>query len=233
MKRRIIGTLTMLLLVLALLPVMTTDVSAKMAAKPILVVSSKTSGDKAVKLSWIKVSGADKYVVYGARCGKTAVKIKTVKGDTSYTVKKISGKKLAAHKNYKFYVVAYKGNKKIITSDTIHLITGNTSGKYANISSISVKNTSIKLNVGKSKTITPIKKIAKGKKHIPEKSHGKETRFYSSDTHIATVSSTGKVTAISAGKVTIYVQDNSGKYCKVKVTVKGSATPTPTGEPDM
>ena len=234
MKKRIIGMVTILLLILSLLPVMTTDVSAKESAKRILVVSAKTSGDKTVKLSWTKVSGADKYVVYGARYGKKNVKIKTVKKNTSYTVKKISGKKLAAHKDYNFYVVAYKGKKKLVKSDMIRFITAGTQGKYANVKKVTATKKSVSLAPGKSAKLSYKAVLPKGKKHVKvTKAYKAKTRFYSDNTKVATVTSKGKVKAVAAGKANIYIQDMNGKYCKVKVTVEGSKepTPAPTGKP--
>ena len=233
MKKRIIGMVTMLLLILSLLPVMTTDVSAKESANPILVVSAKTSGDKAVKLSWTKVKGATKYVVYGARCGKKNVRIATLK-KTSCTVKKIGGKKLTAHKDYDFYVVAYKGKKKLVKSDKIRFITAGTQGKYANVKKVTATKKSISLALGKSKKLSYKTVLPKGKKHVKvTKAYKAKTRFYSDNTKVATVTSKGKVKAKTTGKANIYIQDMNGKYCKIKITVKGSQSPTstPTGEP--
>ena len=51
----------------------------------VLLVKGAKSGDKAVKLTWNKVDGATKYVVYGNSCGKDVKKLKTTTGKT-YTV---------------------------------------------------------------------------------------------------------------------------------------------------
>lgn len=184
---------------------------------PVELLTAKTSGSKAVKLSWNSVPGATKYVVYGQRCGKKVKKLKTTTGNT-YTVKKISGKKLKAHKNYKFYVVAYTANGTI-QSNIVHFITGNRSGKYANVKSIKAKASTVTLSPGATKKIGATYKMYYGKKHI-KKSHGAALRYISNCPSVATVSSSGVVTAKAAGTAIIYIQDIGGKYCKTTVTVK-------------
>ena len=184
---------------------------------PVELLTAKTSGSKAVKLSWNSVPGATKYVVYGNKCGKSFKKLKTTTGK-AYTVKKISGKKLKAHKNYKFYVVAYTANGTV-KSNSIHFITGNRSGKYANVKSIKAKVSTVTLSPGATKKIGATYKMYYGKKHI-KKSHGAALRYISNCPSVATVSSSGVVTAKAAGTAIIYIQDIGGKYCKTTVTVE-------------
>lgn len=181
------------------------------------LLSAKTSGDKAVKLSWNKIDGATEYVVYGQKCGKKYKKLTTT-DKTSYTVKKIAGKKLKAHKAYKFYVKAVTANGTV-KSKSVHFITGNTNGKYANAKSISVNKKSLTLDVGETAKLKVTTKIYKNKKHL-SKNHGDATRYISDNPGVATVNSKGVVTAKSAGTANIYIQDIGGKYCKVSVTVK-------------
>lgn len=184
----------------------------------VLLLNGKASGSKAVKLSWNGIDNASKYVIYGAKCGNNFKKLKTLKGK-SYTVKKIAGKSLSAHKAYKFYVVGYDvvGNK--IKSKSIHFVTANTQGKYANVKSIKAKYDEMLLSVGISKKIGATYKMYSGKKHL-KKGHGAALRYVSTNTGVAKVNSSGKVTAVGAGTATIYIQDIGGKYCKTKVTVE-------------
>ena len=219
MKKRLFSILLSLAMVITMMPAMA---SLSFAGEtnttvPVELVKATTSGSRAVKLSWNKVSGATKYVVYGQKCGKKYKKLITT-SKTSYKVKKIKKTKLKAHKNYKFYVTAYSGSKKLVTSNSIHFITGKTSGKYANAKSITVNPTSVTLEPGKTVTLNATTKIYKNKKHI-KKSHGAATRFVSSKPAVASVSSKGVVTAKKAGTATIYVQDIGGLWCKTTVTV--------------
>ncbi|MBQ0041319.1 MAG: InlB B-repeat-containing protein [Clostridiales bacterium] len=187
------------------------------AKVPVVIAKAETSGSKAIKLSWNKVDGATKYVVYGNICGKSFKKLKTTTGKT-YTVKKIAGKKLAAHKSYKFYVVAYAPDGKV-ASKKIHFITANTKGKYANVKSIKAKTSSLELAVGEFGKVGATYKMYSGKKHIG-KEHGNALRYISDCPEVVSVSSTGKILARQAGTATIYIQDVGGKYCKTTVTVK-------------
>ena len=185
---------------------------------PVELVKAETSGSHAVQLTWTKVQGATKYVVYGTRCGKKFIKLATVKGEKSYTVKKTRGKKLLAHSSYKFYVVAHTANGTF-KSKNIHFITGKTKGKYANAKSIAVQPTSKTVKPGKTTTLKVTTKIYKNKKHI-NKSHGAATRFVSDNPTVASVNAKGIVTAKNEGKATIYVQDIGGLWCKTVITVK-------------
>ena len=57
------------------------------------------------------------------------------------------------------------------------------------------------------------------KKHTP-KSHGKALRFTSDCPEVVKVLRDGTITAMKAGTATIYIQDISGKWCTMEVTVK-------------
>lgn len=155
-------------------------------------------------------------------------KLATVnKSKRSYTVKKIDGTNLSKNKVYKFYVVAYNKNKKIVKSNEIKFITNNTFGKYANANSIKVNKKELTLEVGKTEKLKVTTKIYKNKKHLPKK-YGAATRYVSDNSKVAKVSSKGVITAVAAGSATIYIQDLGGKYCTTKVTVKN---PEPAPEP--
>ena len=93
------------------------------------------------KLSYAKVSDADGYLIYGAKCGQSLKKIADVKGTVlSYTVKKL---KQATY--YKYQVKAYKiidGKKVIIsTSKAVHSITEDKI--YANPTKVTTDVTSV------------------------------------------------------------------------------------------
>lgn len=186
-------------------------------AKPVLLLKSATSGSKAIKLSWNKIAGAGSYDIYGCACGSKIRKLKTVKKN-AFTVKKIGTKKMVSHKVYKFYVVAKAGSTKLATSETAHLITARTKGKYANAVSIKPKKQSVQLTVGGTTTIGAKVKIYKGKKHLG-KGHGAKLKYISSDPRIASVDQQGRVSAQKKGTVNIYIQDTSGIYCVTVIRV--------------
>lgn len=196
----------------------TSFTTKKLQNEPVELLTAKTSGKRAVKLSWNKVPGATKYVVYGQLCGKRFKKLKTVKG-TSYTVKKIKGKKLRAHDTYKFCVVASKGLKKIVTSKTIHFITAGTMSGYSNITSIKAKDSTKTLAVGEKYIVKATVKNYKGKKTV-SKAHGSALRYISNNPYVASVNSKGVVTAKREGEAIIYIQSVSGKYCMTEIVVQ-------------
>ena len=188
----------------------------------VLLMQGKATGKNAIKLSWNELDNTTKYVVYGNSCGKTAKKLKTVKSN-KFTVKKIAGKKLVAHKVYKFYVVAYDAVGNKTTSKTIHFIAANTQGKYANVKSIKAKASTLQLVVGEFGKVGATYKMYSGKKHLGS-NHGKALRYISDNPEVVSVSSTGKVLARQAGIATIYIQDVGGRYCKTTVTVVADGT---------
>lgn len=186
--------------------------------KEILLAEAATTKKGYIKLSWNKIDGAVKYVVYGAKCGKSYKKL-TETEKASFTIKKISGAKPVPGKAYKLYVVAYDelGNK--VKSKSIHYIVGDTSAKYANVKTITASQKTLELTVGEKAAVGAEYTMYEDKEQISKK-HGRTLRFTSNCPEVAKVSKDGKVTAKKAGKATIYIQSVSGKWCKVEVTVK-------------
>ena len=203
-----------------------TTVYAKWSAKsiPVLLAQGKPSGKTNIRISWNKVPGTAKYLVYAARCGSDVQRI-TVTSRTSFNVKKVIGKKgqwkkLKPHRAYKFVVVAADKNGKVLAiSKTFHVITTNTMGKYANIKTIKANKKTVTLKKGKTLKLGAKYTLPKGKKHI-NKGHGRDLRFTSDNPQVLSVSGSGTIKAKDTGKATIYIQDTCGKYCKTVVTVK-------------
>lgn len=175
-----------------------------------------TGKNKSVKLTWQKVKDADGYIIYGARCGKSMKKIKTIKGNKKVTY---TQKKLKKGKYYKYMVVAYKtidGKKyTIATSKSAHAVTNG--GKYGNPTKVTVKSSKMTIKVGKKKTIKASYTLPKGKK---ASIHIAKFRYESTNTKVATVTKKGVVKAKKKGTAYIYVYAQNGVYKKVKVTVK-------------
>lgn len=84
---------------------------------------------------------------------------------------------------------------------------------------VKVKPTGVRLNAHAT-TVATNKTVQLSATVLPEKSAYKEVKWESSDTSVATVDATGKVTGIKAGKCKIYVTTYNDKYdyCNVTVT---------------
>lgn len=187
------------------------DVSGS-AFRP-LMLRARAKG-KTITLTWKKVSGADGYVIYGARCGKPLEKLKTVKSGKTL---KHRFKNLKKGKYYKYVLVAYKndkGVKRVITkSISVHCKTAG--GKKGNPTGITVKSTKISIKKGKSKTLKPVLKYNK-----KVATHIAKFRYESSDSKTVKVNSNGKITAKKKGTAYVYVIAQNGIYKRIKITVK-------------
>lgn len=193
----------------------TTQKSEEVKAATFIVLSAKASKttSKQITLKWNSVKGADGYIIYGNKCGKSNKykQLKTVK-KTTWTQKK-----LLKGKSYKYLVVAYKvvdGKKvTIAAAKTVHQYT--TGGTYGNAKSVKVNKKKVTLKTGKTFTIkaSEVKKDKKLKKH-------RKIAYESSNKKVATVTSKGKVKAVGKGTCYIYAYAQNGVYTKVKVTVK-------------
>jgi hypothetical protein len=180
--------------------------------------------DNGLKVSWGAVANADRYEIYAAYCnnGNAYKKVKTVDGDvTSFTVKKLNGKKIDSKKCVKAYVVAYrKVNGKYVQvakSITLHMA-GSRNTKYTNATGIKVKKDSFTLKEGETATIKPTLVLNKSWKNPVN--HTADFRYQSTNTSVATVDKNGKITAKKKGTCTIYIFAHNGKFKSVKVTVR-------------
>lgn len=120
---------------------------------------------------------------------------------------------------YKYQVKAYKiidGEKVIIaTSKLVRSVT--TSKTYGNPTKITTKNSSVTLAVGESKKVTYQIVLPENKKM---KEYANLTRFESTDQKIATIDSSGIITAKTKGSCYVYVYAQNGVYVKIELTVK-------------
>ena len=120
---------------------------------------------------------------------------------------------------YKYTAVAYKttteGQKVIASSKTIHVAT--IGGKVGNYKKVKLNKKKVKLKSGKIFKIEaeqlPETKKLKVKRH-------RGICFESSNSSIATVSSSGKVKAKKKGTCVIYIYSQSGTFSKMTVRVK-------------
>ena len=191
----------------------------KVAAKPIIVAQGIASGKNAATISWNKVSGADRYIIYFTKCNTRFKQVKILNGKTF----KWKATKLSKNTAYKFYVVAQKKNgrsyKTLASSKDGHFFTGNVRGKYTNPKNLILNKYSITLKKGKSQTIkATVSKVKKNKRLATN--HTKNLRFISNNPSVAVVNASGKITAKSKGSCIIYVQAINGIWKTCKVTVK-------------
>lgn len=198
-------------------PVATTD-QPQSQADYTLLVSMKTSGKTALKLGWTQVSGAEGYDVFFGKCGEGECAYKATTTGLSYKIKGL--KKGVA---FKAYVRAWKivdGAKAYIgaPSPDVHTIAGGKSNRYTNAKKISVKKKKLTLNVGGSKKIkAKLKKVSDSRNFL---GHVAKVRYYSSNRAVATVNAKGKVTAVGAGKCTVYAVAENGLRVGVQITVR-------------
>lgn len=181
-----------------------------------------TASSSKVTVKWGEVKAADGYDVFLAKCGtdfSSKPAVTTTK--TSVSVTKISGKKVNSKYNYKSIVKAYRmenGTKKYITTSyTIHAAGPKSSG--TNPTEITGVPSSKSLNVGKTYKIkASVKKSNKSKSLLT--SHAATFRYKTSDSAVATVSSSGTIKAKGKGTCTITVVTINGISKQIKVTVK-------------
>ncbi len=194
------------------------DVTPKPAVSPapsaqkqkVLMVTAK--GRKtSVVLTWNKVPGAVKYRIYGAKCGNSYQLLKTVSSQKNAWVQK----NLKKGTPYKYYIVAYNEQGKIVKSDNIHVVT--TKGKYGNAKTITVNKKAFTVQVGKTAQIKVQVTAPALKKYLK---HTSNVRYLSTNTAIAGVDKNGVITGVHKGRCYVYCYTQNGLYKKVKVTVK-------------
>lgn len=181
----------------------------------------KIKAGKSVKVSWGKVKGADGYDVYLAYRGKgKKYTVKSTKA-SSVTVRKLKKKAINQKKNIKCYVVAYKkvnGKKQQIGKTKVFYAVGNKIKSATEPKAIQLKKSSYVLTVGKTAKVKAT--IVKKNKRRKLQKHTAKFRYATSDSKVAVVSKTGKITAKAAGTCKVYVYAANGCAKVVKVTVR-------------
>ncbi len=184
-----------------------------------------TAAGGKLKITWGKVSEADGYNIYAAKCGDKMKHVKTVKDNTksSYTISGIGKNKIDKKANYKVQVRAYRtvnGKKKLLAKSMTYHIAGEAQKSYTNAKALKIAKKKIALKKGASKKIT-VKVIKQNsRKKLLSKKHVAPCRYYSSDKSIAAVSGNGVVKGRKKGTCTIYAVAANGVKKGVKVTVR-------------
>ena len=191
-----------------------------------LKLRSTKQSINSITLTWNRIKGADGYIIYGNLCNSNGKvykyqKLRTVtNGETgSWT-----HTELKKGTYYKYVVKAYKliNGKRVVTDSSVSVHAVTKGGKYGVAKGVSVtkignrKNTlNISLSQGKSTQITA-KEIRKDK---PIRHH-RNLCYASSNSKVATVTPSGKITATGKGTCKIWVYAQNGVYKTITVTVK-------------
>ena len=191
-----------------------------------LLAKATAKGKTGLTISWDKVKGVSGYDIFFARCNHgdkiTGCKlVKTIESSDTLSWTKTSLKKKRAYKAYVKAFVMQGGKKKYVsTSPLIHAYTGNSTKKYTNARSVSVNKTKVSLKKGKTfKIKAKVAKVKKNKKLMPKR-HVATLRYKTSDSKVATVSKSGKITAKGKGTCIVYVYAHNGVKKAVTVTVR-------------
>ena len=186
----------------------------------ILKLRSPKQTKKSITITWTKVKGAGKYVIYGNRCGKTRKmkKLATVTGKRR-SFRKIAGKKVKKGTYYKFIVVALdKDNKVVSTSKVIHVAVKG--GKAGNHKKVVIKKSILKKarNLKRGKTLKINARVVNASTLRVSKHRG--IAFESSNKNVASVSRKGLVKAKKKGRCFVYAYAQNGVYKKIKIIVR-------------
>lgn len=179
-----------------------------------------------ITIKWGKVPYVDGYDVFAVPCSKSFDYTKPVKSVTAATtsvqLSKINNVPITKFSCYKFIIRAYQkvAGKKVYVESSLLVHRVGTSKTYTNVATVKLNFSTATMRAGASKQIVPtaVKQIT-SKKILPS-SHIKTWRYISTNTKVATVSSTGKITAKAKGSCTIYVISGSGSSKSIKVTVQ-------------
>ena len=171
------------------------------------------------------MSNVDGYDIFFSPCNRNDKKgacknVKTINGNKTFKWTKSGLKKGTAYKAYVKAYVMKDGKKKYVkTSPLMHAFTSNGNKKYTNAKSVSVNKAKVALKKGKTiKIKAKVTKVKKNKKLMP-KSHAPKLRYMTSDSKVATVSKSGKITAKGKGTCDVYVFAHNGVSKTIKVTV--------------
>jgi len=198
---------------------MTSDSDLPGAVFNKLQLRSKKQTNTSISLSWKKVSGAKKYVIYGNKCGKTN-KLQKLAESTgkSKSFKKVLGKTVKKGTYYKFMIVALDKNNNVVSSSKIiHVATKG--GKVGNVGKVTTKAKKNKVSIKKGKTFKLKAKQVAAVKKLKVKKH-RVLKYETTNKKIATVSSKGVIKGKKKGTCYVYVYAQNGVFAKIKVTVR-------------
>lgn len=119
-----------------------------------------------------------------------------------------------------FQLVSYRGtlNQDAVFGQLSNTVTGTTSAAPAPVATVAVSPTSATLNVGQTQSLTATARDANG-----QPLSGRPITWQTSNASVATVNSSGLVTAVAAGTATI-TASSEGRSGTASITVSGGST---------
>ena len=185
----------------------------------LLQAKAKKAAKTSVTIGWKKPSGAKRFVVYGNLCGKGKKYVRLAETTkTSAKFSKVAGKKVKKGTYYKFIVVAFDANNKVVsTSKSVHVATPG--GKVGNDKAVNTAAKKNKVSLKKGKSFKLKAKEVAANKKLKVKRHRK-VAYESSDPAVASVTSKGVIKGKKKGKCTVYPYAQNGVFRKIKVTIK-------------
>lgn len=179
-----------------------------------LLASVTKVGKTSLRLKWNHVEGADRYIIYAAKCNTAHKSYKLKKVATvSSTKNTYVLKKLKAGTKYKIVVKAVGDGTKLKQSMTLHVVTKG--GKYTNTEKLTVSPAQLVLKAGKTRKL----KVSYRTDRYAV-NHERIVRYASSNSEIAAVTAKGKIKAKRTGTCKVYALLCSGEYVVITVTVK-------------
>lgn len=179
-----------------------------------LLASVTKVGKTSLRLKWNHVEGADRYIIYAAKCNTAHKSYKLKKVATvSSTKNTYVLKKLKAGTKYKIVVKAVGDGTKLKQSMTLHVVTKG--GKYTNTEKLTVSPAQLVLKAGKTR-----KQKVSYRTDRYAVNHERIVRYASSNSEIAAVTAKGKIKAKRTGTCKVYALLCSGEYVVITVTVK-------------
>lgn len=176
----------------------------------LLRAKAAAKGSGSIKLSWKRVGGASKYIVYGKPYGKKYPFEKLYEGPD----RKFTHKSLKTKKYYKYVVLAVNGENVLAISTSVYSSPGKST--KGNVKKVRLTPGKITIKSGKKKKISPaVTKTRKVKTY-------RKICFESKNTSVCTVSSKGKIKAVGASGTStwIFAYAQNGVYAKIKVKVR-------------
>ena len=172
------------------------------------------AGKTTAKISWDKADKAKGYEVYAKVADGKYKKIKTIKKGSSVS---FTQKDLKKNRNYTYKVRSISGNDKSSFSSVVSMRT--TDSKLKNVKSVRLSDKTAEMRVKGTETLKV--KLEPSKNLV-----SKKVRWTTSNKKVATVSSTGKVTAAGEGSCNITATAHNGKKAVCRVTVKAPLSMT-------
>lgn len=214
-KKLLVRTLIIIILISNLY--ITNCFAAVSALKAPASVVATSASYNSIKITWGAVAGASSYKIYRATSNiGTYTLISTATG-TSYTNTNITTGKIYYYKVQACTTKDYSNYSTVVSSSAI-----------VNVISVKLNKTTDNLTVGNTDTL--VAAIS------PSNATNKTIKWSSSKTSVSTVDSTGKITAISAGKATITATTTDGiktASCIVNVNNKKGYVYNPNVDIDL